>query len=352
MADDPRVNTINESPIQNALNRNFTRLFNSLCEANDLSCTSDALNYLPRTDIRNLTLQLLLDLEHSAIFELMPTYSRAAALDNIQILKSAIILSEAFDLSLMMQLMNTPMPPPNKSNGSTIQVALQFATLSEHRQYMDQILMAEIGPLGLQEASRAVFQRCRKGINPLFVADRWEGWPGDANQEDVLTWFSDLADKLADLSQDYRPESAEARRPIARPNRPIQGSTEERELDIGFVSDINAGKDTKCLCAEILVPGVLKSNAAADTAANTWLDLGRCAREVLAAQDTRRFVLGFTICGSFMRIWAFDRLGGVASDRFDINENGLQFVFIIIGFLWMSDEQCGFDSDEGGSARG
>ncbi|KAJ6102052.1 hypothetical protein N7486_004479 [Penicillium sp. IBT 16267x] len=44
-----------------------------------------------------------------------------------------------------------------------------------------------------------------------------------------------------------------------------------------------------------------------------------------------------------MRIWAFDRLGGVASERFDINEDGLQFLFTILGFLWMTEEQCGFD---------
>jgi hypothetical protein len=44
-----------------------------------------------------------------------------------------------------------------------------------------------------------------------------------------------------------------------------------------------------------------------------------------------------------MRIWAFDRLGGVASERFDINKDGLLFVSTILGFLWMSEEQCGFD---------
>ncbi|KAH6716220.1 hypothetical protein BKA61DRAFT_631655 [Leptodontidium sp. MPI-SDFR-AT-0119] len=27
-----------------------------------------------------------------------------------------------------------------------------------------------------------------------------------------------------------------------------------------------------------------------------------------------------------MRIWEFDRLGGIASERFDVNENGLRFV--------------------------
>ncbi|KAJ5475340.1 hypothetical protein N7539_008406 [Penicillium diatomitis] len=86
-----------------------------------------------------------------------------------------------------------------------------------------------------------------------------------------------------------------------------------------------------------------KADPSADTASKAWLDLGRYAREVLAVQDTRRFVLGFTLCGSLMRVWVFDRLGGVASERFDINEDGLQFVSTILGFLWMSEAECGFD---------
>ena len=64
---------------------------------------------------------------------------------------------------------------------------------------------------------------------------------------------------------------------------------------------------------------------------------------MLAAQDTRRFVLGFTLCGSLMRIWVFDRLGGIASEQFDINKDGLRFVSTILGFLWMSEEELGFD---------
>jgi len=91
------------------------------------------------------------------------------------------------------------------------------------------------------------------------------------------------------------------------------------------------------------VPGELKSNSSADTAAKAWLDLGRYAREVLAAQDTRRFVLGFIVCGSLMRVWEFDRLGAIASERFDINQDGLRFVTTILGFLWMNEEQLGFD---------
>lgn len=44
-----------------------------------------------------------------------------------------------------------------------------------------------------------------------------------------------------------------------------------------------------------------------------------------------------------MRLWDFDRLGGIASSRFDINQDGLQFVSAVLGFLWMNEEQLGFD---------
>lgn len=44
-----------------------------------------------------------------------------------------------------------------------------------------------------------------------------------------------------------------------------------------------------------------------------------------------------------MRVWSFDRAGGVASKQFDINKYGLAFVFTLLGFLWMDEEQLGFD---------
>jgi hypothetical protein len=100
-----------------------------------------------------------------------------------------------------------------------------------------------------------------------------------------------------------------------------------------LVDDPDAGKDSRCHWLQIFVPGELKGSRSADIASKAWLDLVRCAREVFGAQDTRRFVLGFTLCGSLIRLWKFNRLGGIASDKFDINENGLQFISTILGFL-------------------
>lgn len=128
---------------------------------------------------------------------------------------------------------------------------------------------------------------------------------------------------------------------------PLSGSTGKRSLDIGFIhkpeSEPEPGKAFKCCWSDILVPGELKSNPSADKASQVWINLVAYVREVFCAQDTRRFILGFTLCGSLMRVWAYDRLGPIVSGKFDINKDSLQFVFTILGFLCMNEEQLGFD---------
>lgn len=223
---------------------------------------------------------------------------------------------------------------------------------------MDRVLKQELGPLyvgvpgfhevnfgrvaGLETAAEAVFKQCTEGGDPIFE-EGWRGWPENADQDAVLIWFSELCDKIADFARECTSSPNHRRRPVAQPNKPISGSTAERKLDVGFVDNPTAGKNSRHHWSDILVPGELKSNPSADNASKAWLDLGTYAREVLAAQDTRRFVLGFTLCGSLMRVWKFDRLGGFASEQFDVNADGLQFVSTILGFLWMSSEELGFD---------
>jgi len=99
---------------------------------------------------------------------------------------------------------------------------------------------------GLEAASKAVFKKCMEGNNPLFGSEGWGGWPKNANQDDVLSWFADLCEKLAAFAEDYRSTPTDRRRPIAQPNKPIQGSTGERKLDVGFVDDPRVGKDSRC----------------------------------------------------------------------------------------------------------
>lgn len=284
-------------------------------------------------------------------------------LDRIKPLLKSAITGDPDDVWGQVYKAVTESTPPPQAIASSVQQTpwlrntSGFANSSEYRKDVDRVLRDELGAMyvglprfreaffgrvaGLETASEAVFKKCMEGSEPLF-SNGWSGWPTDANQDDVLSWFAKLNERLATFAEEYN-STPTHRRPLAQPNKPIQGSTAERKLDVGFVDDPKAGKDSRCHWSHILVPGELKSNPSADKAAKAWLDLGTYAREVLAAQDTRRFVLGFTICGSLMRIWEFDRLGGIASEQFDINKDGLQFVSTVLGFLWMSKEELGFD---------
>lgn len=158
-----------------------------------------------------------------------------------------------------------PSPPTASSSPQQtpwLRNSSSFASDLEYRQYLDNVLNEELGPIhvdiprvretffggvaGLEAASKAVFSKCMEGSDPLF-AEGWAGWPADANPNDVLSWLAALTEKLAGLGAVENPNSTvRLRRPLARPHRQIQGSTAERKLDIGFVDNPRAGRDSKC----------------------------------------------------------------------------------------------------------
>ncbi|KAK0726803.1 hypothetical protein B0T26DRAFT_638800 [Lasiosphaeria miniovina] len=373
---------IAENPIGKGLGA-FRASFGAICESASISRTPDAVERLSHENLQNLTLVLLSNLRILPASRLLRSSGRSESLfSDLSRLDSAVS-SDDFDFDRIIPLLKSAITDDNDvliwkqvykavteptPHPQTIASSLQqtpwlhntgsFANSSEYRKDVDRVLRDELGVMyvglpqfyetyfgrvaDLRTASEAVFEKCKEGSEPLFSGG-WSGWPEDANQDHVLSWFSELSEKLATFAEDYRSIPTHRRRPLAQPNKAIQGSTAERKLDVGFVDDPKAGKDSRCHWSHILVPGELKSNPAAGTAAKAWLDIGTYAREVLAAQDTRRFVLGFTICGSLMRVWEFDRLGGLASERFDINEDGSRLVFTVLGFLWMSEEELGFD---------
>ncbi|OBS17101.1 hypothetical protein FPOA_12378 [Fusarium poae] len=385
MGNQPYSQVIEANPIGNGLDT-FRGSFNSICDGASISCTPDALELLGQEELRKLVLAFLSVAQNLPAARALPARTGRGTLrsdllrlelsldsddfnlDRINPLLRSVLAGEPDDFliwKLVYDAVTESTPPPRLTASSLQQTpwlrnTSSFANSSEHRKYVDDVLKEELGPMyvglrnfhstyfggvaDLETAAQAFFEQCLEGSDPLFE-DGWKGWPRDANQDDVLSWFADFSDKLATFAGSHGsiPTHRHRRRPLAQPNKPIQGSTGERRLDVGFVKDTSAGKDSRCHWSQILVPGELKSNPSADKASMPWLDLGRYAREVLAAQNDRRFVLGFTICGSLMRVWAFDRLGGIASEQFDINKDGRQFVSTILGFLWMNEEQLGFD---------
>ncbi|KAL2889274.1 hypothetical protein HOO65_030775 [Ceratocystis lukuohia] len=383
MANQSPSKIIENHPIGKGLDA-FRASFNSICENKSILCPPDALDQLDLRDRQTLVISLLAAVQTLTASGFLPSKTGHDSLqtdlirltsavastdfnfDRVKPLLKSALADETDDTLLwdqVYQAVTEPTPPPRPVASSIKQTpwlhnTSSFVNSSEHRKYVDDVLKAELGSIyvglckfhetyfgnvaGLETASETFFKQCQEGSNPLFD-EGWSGWPKDAKQDDVLSWFADFTEKLSIFAEGSKPTSTRQRRPLAKPNEPIDGSIGIRKMDVGFVNVPAARKDSRCHWSQILVPGELKSNRSADKASESWLDLGRYAREVLAAQDTRRFVLGFTICGSLMRVWAFDRLGGIASEQFDLNEDGLRFVYTILGFLWMNDEQLGFD---------
>ncbi|KAI1086862.1 hypothetical protein F5B19DRAFT_487152 [Rostrohypoxylon terebratum] len=206
---------------------------------------------------------------------------------------------------------------------------------SEHRKDSDDVLKEDLGPMyvdipgfhqtffgsipELERTSQAIYQKCY------------------AKEPAVLSWLQRIIEQLIRWAQGHRPTPI--RGLLSKPNKPLGSSMAKRKLDVGIVSRQEGLVDW----SQILVPGVLKSNPKEDRQSGAWFDIGKYVRKVFAVQDTRRFVLAFTLCGSFMRVWEFDRLGGIASTQFNINKDGLQFVSTILGFLWLEEKGLGFD---------
>lgn len=228
---------------------------------------------------------------------------------------------------------------------------------NEFRHHVDPVLKAELKCLyanipnffdtffgsvpRLEDLSDVVFRRCSQGDDALFGPQGWTAWPPAASERDVLAWLADLIPRLESFmpNNDYVPR----RKMFSLPTLALDGSKRNRTLDVGFIDSHRHGRGD---WSHILIPGELKSNPAEDTAASAWLDVARYAREVFAAQDTRRFVLGFSLCGSLLRVWNFDRLGGIASENFNINvdDGGRHLVTMILGFLYMDEDRLGYDA--------
>jgi hypothetical protein len=107
-----------------------------------------------------------------------------------------------------------PTPPPRPIASSFYQTpwlnnTSSFANSSEYRKNVDIVLRDELGAMyvglprfheiffgrvaGLETASEAVFKKCMEGSEPLFD-NGWSGWPTDANQDGVLTWFAEMSE--------------------------------------------------------------------------------------------------------------------------------------------------------------
>lgn len=197
------------------------------------------------------------------------------------------------------------------------------------------------------DAVTAVFKKCCEGEDPLYTTgDGWRGWE-ELDEKGVQRSLEECVSKFMKFLDEAGIESPSQRRFVPSPNTPIPGSVKRKpDVCVATFAGESTGVSNKRIASwrQVLIPIELKSFGH-DSLEKTWLDIMKFAREIFMHQDSRRFVLELTLCGSTMRLWEFDQMGATTSVPFDIHQNGLLFVKTLLSFLWMNDKQLGFDSD-------
>ncbi|KAF7907344.1 uncharacterized protein EAF01_004931 [Botrytis porri] len=163
----------------------------------------------------------------------------------------------------------------------------------------------------------------------------WSRWPEPSLQGPFFEWFTKFQDTIL---------SGLGRRYYTSANKVLSGSEADRKLNI-FLTPADAvllhGEHD---WSNVLVIGEHKQNSDEDGSTKTLVQLAGYAREVFGSQPERRFVPGFTICGSIMRLWVFDRSGSYNSEKFDVHEEPERFVRVIAGYALMTDAELGLNT--------
>ena len=135
-----------------------------------------------------------------------------------------------------------------------------------------------------------------------------------------------------------------SRRYYTLANKLLRGSEADRKLDIFLTPTDAALPEGEHDWSNVLVIREHKQNPDEDRSAKTLVQLVGYAREVFGSQPERRFVPSFTICGSLMRLWVFDRSGPYNSEKFDIHKEPERFVKVLVGYTLTSDIELGLNT--------
>ncbi|KAA6411034.1 MAG: serine threonine- kinase Sgk2 [Lasallia pustulata] len=162
---------------------------------------------------------------------------------------------------------------------------------------------------------------------------RWTQIPAAPTQDEVWAWLLNLQQELlageraayftSDLGNKVRAEASQ-----------------QLDLLVKRRSDEAAGE--KHDWRDVLAIGELKKSGQKDK--KLWLQVGSIVRNVFASQPTRLFVHAFTLTGTEMETWIFDRSGPYSGATFDVHEEPEKFIQVMCAYLMMSDEELGLDT--------
>ncbi|KAA8911919.1 hypothetical protein FN846DRAFT_903986 [Sphaerosporella brunnea] len=172
----------------------------------------------------------------------------------------------------------------------------------------------------------------------LHNGSSWVNWPQESTREGaVLRWFfNDIAPLVLSVGSNHTMEY------VASGNLILQGGDAKRKTDL-LLRCAAPNSTLGTYWDQVRVVGELKSNRDKDGRDKTLIQLANYVRELFSTQPQRCWALAFTLCGSVMRVYRFDRSGAVVSTPIDIHKEPLMFVQAMAGFVAMDASAIGFD---------
>ncbi|KAG6181527.1 hypothetical protein E4U36_004017 [Claviceps purpurea] len=171
---------------------------------------------------------------------------------------------------------------------------------------------------------------------------KWLDLPLQPTEENVFSWWLGLQNDFLATER------------AAYSGRPLQyedGSDSEdygsdcrysQELELSVKMRKNGSAVETHDWRDVLAIGRLRESEQTE-AKEILLQLGSAVREVFARQPTRRFIHAFTLTGTTMETWVFDRSGPYSGTTFNVHEEPERFVQVLCGYLMMGDEELGLD---------
>ncbi|KAA8912538.1 hypothetical protein FN846DRAFT_773185 [Sphaerosporella brunnea] len=184
----------------------------------------------------------------------------------------------------------------------------------------------------------------------LYDTDHWTKWPPVAAERSVLSFFQDVVDNslLHHLACDDR----RVYRFVPSNEAPLRNGDCMRKTDLLLTTqapldrvEFASLRHMRYDWSTVRVVGELKCNPIESNKDGTLMQLANYAREVFGAQPGRRWLHAFTLCGSNIRAWLFDRSGAIGSELVNMNAQPLVFLRIICGYAMMDAAETGFDPD-------
>lgn len=250
--------------------------------------------------------------------------------------------STALQLQTPQRLMRVPSSDTPYTSSSASQQGAE-----QTRRLIDHVVWEEIRTCTFRDAkgffkkhfedkawsSRA--QHVYETIKKQHIDNKWVNLAGSPDQSRLLDWLFSLQDHLLSEEQRYYCTT--------KPTKELTGGEACRQIDLVVRRKNRESSEAEDIRKDVAVIGELKASNH-DGVKRPLVQLAVYARDVFASQPTRRYLHAFTICGSKMEPWVFDRSGCYSPGPFDIHEHPERFIRVLSGYVMMSEDELGFDT--------